>query len=60
MLVNRKDEDDFVKVLDFGISKDLDLAQGERGAALTRPDVAIGTPVYMAPEQAAGQARRTR
>ena len=55
MLVNRKGEDDFVKVLDFGISKDLDLAQGEHRAALTRPDVAIGTPVYMAPEQAAGR-----
>jgi serine/threonine protein kinase len=53
MLVNRNDEDDFVKVLDFGISKDLDAAVG---AALTRPDVAIGTPVYMAPEQAAGKA----
>jgi len=52
MLVNRSDEDDFVKVLDFGISKDLDLAVG---AALTRPDVAIGTPAYMAPEQAAGR-----
>jgi len=55
MLVNRKGEDDFVKVLDFGISKDLELAAGERQAALTRPDVAIGTPVYMAPEQAAGK-----
>jgi tRNA A-37 threonylcarbamoyl transferase component Bud32 len=57
MLVNRKGEDDFVKVLDFGISKDLELTteSGERRAALTRPDVAIGTPVYMAPEQAAGK-----
>jgi len=52
MLVNRNDEADFVKVLDFGISKDLDLAVG---AALTRPDIAIGTPAYMAPEQAAGK-----
>jgi serine/threonine-protein kinase len=52
MLVNRNDQEDFVKVLDFGISKDLDLAVG---AALTRPDVAIGTPAYMAPEQAAGK-----
>jgi serine/threonine protein kinase len=55
MLVNRKEEEDFVKVLDFGISKDLDLAL-EGGPALTRPDVAIGTPAYMAPEQAAGKA----
>jgi serine/threonine protein kinase len=58
MLVNRKDDDDFVKVLDFGISRNMDLEgsgddiPGRRG--LTRPDVAVGTPVYMAPEQAAG------
>jgi eukaryotic-like serine/threonine-protein kinase len=52
MLVNRKDDADFVKLLDFGISKDLDPAVG---SSLTRPNVAIGTPVYMAPEQAAGK-----
>jgi serine/threonine-protein kinase len=54
MLVNRKDEEDFVKVLDFGISKHLDDGESPH-AALTRPNVAIGTPVYMAPEQAAGR-----
>ncbi|HVR01081.1 MAG TPA: protein kinase [Polyangia bacterium] len=58
MLINRKDDDDFVKVLDFGISRNMDLegsgddVPGRRG--LTRPDVAVGTPVYMSPEQAAG------
>jgi serine/threonine-protein kinase len=55
MLVNRKGEEDYVKVLDFGISKDLDLAVGNRNAALTSPNVAIGTPAYMSPEQAAGK-----
>ena len=59
MLVNRKDDDDFVKVLDFGISRNMDLEQSGdnvpgRRAGLTRPDVAVGTPVYMSPEQAAG------
>ncbi len=59
MLVNRKDDDDFVKVLDFGISRNMDLegsgddVPGAR-RGLTRPDVAVGTPVYMSPEQAAG------
>ena len=55
MLVARKGEEDFVKVLDFGISKDLDMSVADRHAALTRPNVAIGTPAYMSPEQAAGK-----
>jgi len=56
MLVRQRDEEDFVKVLDFGISKqsDLDPAAGARTVGLTNPDVAVGTPIYMAPEQAAG------
>jgi serine/threonine-protein kinase len=56
MLVNRKDDDDFVKVLDFGISRNMDLEGGNEPGrkGLTRPDVAVGTPVYMSPEQAAG------
>jgi serine/threonine-protein kinase len=58
MLVNRREkpDEDFVKVLDFGISKDLRKASGVGDPALTNPNVAIGTPVYMAPEQAAGKA----
>jgi serine/threonine-protein kinase len=56
MLVNRKDDDDFVKVLDFGISRNMELEGGSEPGrkGLTRPDVAVGTPVYMSPEQAAG------
>ena len=56
MLVRQRDEEDFVKVLDFGISKqsDLDPAAASRAVGLTNPDVAVGTPIYMAPEQAAG------
>jgi serine/threonine protein kinase len=54
MLVNRKEDEDFVKVLDFGISKTLDMDDGKPRRGLTNPDVAVGTPVYMSPEQAAG------
>ena len=51
MIVKRGDET-IVKVLDFGIS-----ASAERGSdeeRLTRPGHALGTPEYMAPEQAKG------
>ena len=47
---------DFVKVLDFGLVK-----EDRRGAArgttvlLTNPDVATGTPAFMAPEMALGE-----
>jgi hypothetical protein len=46
-------EDDFVKVLDFGIAK----AFGEEGesGALTKTGIGFGTPFYMAPEQVRGK-----
>jgi serine/threonine protein kinase len=46
---------DLVKVLDFGIAKSDEIEDSPRvGKRLTRPGVAMGTPEYMAPEQAAG------
>src|SRR5262249_53414665 len=44
---------DFVKVLDFGIAKHFEEPKRER---LTRPNIALGTPEYMAPEQVSGRA----
>jgi tRNA A-37 threonylcarbamoyl transferase component Bud32 len=42
-----------VKVLDFGVSKlDGPAADVEEGLRVTRPHAVIGTPAYMAPEQA--------
>jgi eukaryotic-like serine/threonine-protein kinase len=48
-LLNVEGEPDFVKVVDFGISK-----VNNTDARLTRASVLMGTPHYMAPEQASG------
>jgi serine/threonine protein kinase len=51
MLTQRGSRADFVKVLDFGICKHVeDVADG----GLTTPGMIMGSPDYMAPEQAAG------
>ncbi len=51
-LTRRGHDPDFVKVLDFGISKMHSSDRKDRG--LTRTGMAIGTPSYMSPEQAQG------
>ncbi len=58
MLVKRDGDDDFVKVLDFGIAKVAEPDSPRVGAgahALTRLGTIMGTPGYMSPEQALGQ-----
>jgi tRNA A-37 threonylcarbamoyl transferase component Bud32 len=46
---------EFVKVLDFGISKVLGTASVDGDRQITRTGSVLGTPCYMAPEQARGE-----
>ncbi|MFN0248853.1 MAG: protein kinase domain-containing protein [Kofleriaceae bacterium] len=53
-LLRRKDND-FVKVVDFGISKSLRASsEEEETTRLTQTGMVLGTPLYMSPEQARG------
>ncbi len=51
-LIQRGGDPDFVKLLDFGIAKLLDDVDSPE---LTRAGQVVGTPTYMAPEQARGE-----
>src|SRR5438132_1526511 len=47
--------DDFVKVMDFGLVKEVSSASSEHSLATIPGQMALGTPAYMAPEMALGE-----
>jgi serine/threonine-protein kinase len=51
-VINKDGEADFVKLVDFGISKVRSDDASAHQANLTRTNSALGTPLYMSPEQA--------
>jgi serine/threonine protein kinase len=48
-LVRNESDPEFVKILDFGISK---IQKDDGSASITKTNMALGTPLYMSPEQA--------
>jgi serine/threonine-protein kinase len=51
-VIEKDHEGDFVKLVDFGISKVRTAEDAAGNANLTRTNSALGTPLYMSPEQA--------
>jgi len=55
LFILRRKDADFVKVVDFGISKSLRASgEEEETTRLTQTGMVLGTPLYMSPEQARG------
>ncbi len=54
MLTYSHDEQEIVKVLDFGVAKLVDHQSTHRGKPQRRSTQFVGTPVYMSPEQVLG------
>ncbi|MBS1120667.1 MAG: serine/threonine protein kinase with repeat [Deltaproteobacteria bacterium] len=53
-LIRNGQDEDFAKILDFGIAKGMGKTDLEEGVKLTQAGMAFGTPIYMSPEQALG------
>jgi eukaryotic-like serine/threonine-protein kinase len=51
IVLDQSDQGDLVKVLDFGIAKLQDGADGDLAKKLTRQGVIVGSPHYLSPEQ---------
>jgi serine/threonine protein kinase len=54
IFLEHRGDEDFVKVVDFGISKSVRPDSGDESPRLTQTGMVLGTPLYMAPEQARG------
>jgi eukaryotic-like serine/threonine-protein kinase len=54
-LIRRAGEEDFVKVLDFGIAARKEATDAKKEQKLTQQGMVLGTPPYMSPEQFKGQ-----